>query len=227
MGLFKAISNFFRGQADKAATALEDVERDSKFAIEDSKKQIAEFQSKIARIMAQNKLSVRDRDAAQEEVEKLQGMAERAAAKKNEQHVRELVNKKATAQRNLDTLNGQITKNEAVIKQLRAQLDANRTKIANAESNRGRLVATLEGAKIREEMATAASGLDTSSPLAALDRLERKVNEAEANAEVAEELAGAEDTSTELEGLYSDSASDVDDEVARLMGKPTGTSSGS
>lgn len=226
MGLFKSLSNFFRGQADKAAEALEDVERDSKFAIEDSKKQVAEIQSKIARIMAQNKLSIRDRDQAQEEVEKLQGMAEKAAAKKNEQHVRDLVTKKATAQRNLDTLNAQIMKNEEVITKLRAQLQANRTKIANAESNRGRLVATLEGAKIRKEMTSAASGLETSSPLAALDRLERKVQEAEADADVAEELVGAEDASTELEELYGDTASDVDDEVAKLLGKGSPTSSG-
>lgn len=225
MGLFSSLRNFFRGQADKAATALEDVERDSKFAIEDSEKQAAEFQSKIAKIMAQNKIAIRKRSDAQDEVEKLQRMAERAGESGDAEATRELVEKKTAAQRNYDTLNSQVTQNETLIKRLRDQLEGVRTKIANAQSNRGRLVAQLEGAKIRKEMASASSQFGGSSPLAALDKLESAVEAAEADAEVTEELVGAEDASTALEEKYGDNANDVDDEVARLLGSRSGTSS--
>ncbi len=225
MGLFSGLKNFFRGQADKASEALEDVERDSKFAIEDSKTQVAGFQSKIATIMAANKIALRKRNEAEEEVAKLQRMAERAGSDGDADATRALVEKKSAAQRNLDTLTNQVTANEKIIKQLRGQLDGTRTKIANAESNRGRLVAQLEGAKIRKEMAAASSQFAGSSPLASLDKLQTAVEEAEADAEVTEELVGAEDTSSALTEKYGDDANAEDDEIARLLGKPTGTSS--
>lgn len=222
MSLWNKVKNIFRSARDKAEESLSDIERDSKYDIVDAKKQISDFQAKIARIMSQNKLTIKDRDAAQSEVEKLEKLAARAAKAQNVDDVRELVEKKGAAQRNFETLNRQVEQNQKVIDSLRAQLNKRRAEVATAESNRTRLLAQHEGAKIRKEMATAASDMESSSPLSRLQELERKVNEAEADAEVAEELVGAEDTTSTLEEKYSESTSGVDDEVERLMREARG-----
>ena len=51
-GLFKSLSNIIRGKADDLAKKMSDPERDAKIAIQDSKKQIADFTSKIATLIA-------------------------------------------------------------------------------------------------------------------------------------------------------------------------------
>ena len=214
MGLWNTIKNTLRGAADKADSALQDVERDSKYAIEDSKKQIAEFQTKIAGVMGRNKLLVRQRDEAAKEVDKFLGLAKKAKAAGNMDDARELLTSKGTHQSNLDTLNGQIEANERIISSLRSQLESNRARVANAESNRTRLLAQNEGAKIRRELAKASTDFDSNSPLSALDSLEEAVAKNEAEAESYEDLAGAANPSADLAKKYS--TPNVDDELASL-----------
>ena len=67
-----------------------------------------------------------------------------------------------------------------MIKQLKDQLAKARAKVASAEASHARLTAQLEGAKIRKEMAKAQDKLAGSdSPLAALDDLQKAVDEGE------------------------------------------------
>lgn len=214
MGLWNAIKNTLRGASDKAEKALSDVERDSKFAIADSEKQIAEFQTKIASVMGRNKLLIRDRDNAQAEIDKFLGLAKKAKDAGNLDDARELLTVKGTHQSNLDTLIGQIDANDKIIAGLRKQLDQARGRVANAKSNRTRLIAQNEGAKIRKELAKASSDFASDSPLSALDDLEKVVAANEADAEALEELVGAENPTSSLEDKYS--KPNVDDELANL-----------
>ena len=52
--LFKALGNWVRAKDEEAAKAMSDPVRDSRFAIDDSKKQIGEFTGKIASLIAEN-----------------------------------------------------------------------------------------------------------------------------------------------------------------------------
>lgn len=215
MGLWQSIKNTIRGAADKADDALKDVERDSKFAIEDSEKQIADFQTRIASVMGRNKLLIRDRDNAQKDVDKFLDLAKKAKAAGNMDDARALLEEKGTHQTQLETLQSQIDANEKIISQLRSQLDANRSRVASAKSNRSRLLAQNEGAKIRKELAQASSDFASNSPLSALDDLEKAVATNEADAEALEELTGAGNAGvSSLADKYS--KPNVDDELANL-----------
>jgi phage shock protein A len=227
--LFKALGNWVRAKDEEAAKAMSDPVRDSRFAIDDSKKQIGEFTGKIASLIAENKRIGRDAASAEAEVDKFDEIARRAAASSEEDDVRSALERRQTAQERLTTLRSEVERNASLITQLRNQLNQARAKVAAAESNLTRLNARLEGAKVRQELAKASSAFNTGdSPLAALDDLERQVDETETEAEAWEEIstdAGAEEGKALEEKYGSGSSSDVDDEVAKMMAaakKPSG-----
>ena len=78
--LFKAIRNIFISKKNEVADMLSDPIRDGKIAIEDSKKQIADFTKQIASIMAETKLLEKKRNDAQQNVDKWQSLAQKAAS---------------------------------------------------------------------------------------------------------------------------------------------------
>jgi phage shock protein A len=219
--VFKALGNWLRAKDEDAAKAIGDPVRDGKFAIDDSKKQIAEFTQKIAKLVASNKRMERERADALAEAQKFQTFAERAAADENEDDVRTALEHRAEAEQRLGTLESEIDNTGQLIAQLRAQLNRSRAKVAGAESNLVRMSARMEGAKVRQELAKASSSFDTGdSPLAALDNLEREVETLETEAEAWEELAldPAAEAQKSLEDKYGDTGTvEVNDEVAKLM----------
>ncbi len=219
--VFKALGNWLRAKDEDAAKAIGDPVRDGKFAIEDSKKQIAEFTQKIAKLVASNKRMERERADTLAEAQKFQTFAERAAGDGNEDDVRTALEHRAEAEQRLGTLESEIENTSQLIAQLRGQLNNSRAKVAGAESNLVRMSARMEGAKVRQELAKASSSFDSGdSPLAALDNLEREVETLETEAEAWEELSTdpAAEAQKSLEDKYGDAGTaEVNDEVAKLM----------
>ena len=219
--VFKAVGNWFRAKDEDAAKAIGDPVRDGKFAIEDSKKQIAEFTQKIAKLVASNKRMEREHVDAVAEAGKFQTYAERAAADESADDVRTALEHRTDAEGRVATMESEIENTSQLIAQLRGQLNRSRAKVAGAESNLVRMSARMEGAKVRKELAKASSSFDTGdSPLAALDNLEQEVLTLETEAEAWEELSTdpAAEAQKSLEAKYGDAGtSEVDDEVAKLM----------
>lgn len=218
-GLFRSIRNFFREKKDQAAEAIGDPVRDAKYDIEDSKKQIADFERKVAQLMASNNGIKRRLDAAKDEVKKWGDLARRAAEAGNKDDVTQAITNKKAAETKATGFKREIAANEKIITSLRNQLSAARMKIAKAESNQTQLAARLEGAKVRKELTEAASGFG-GGPLAALDDLEQAVDAAECEADA---YADLHDDGEDLEDKYSTDDADVDAEVEKLMAK-AGTS---
>ena len=218
--LFKAISNVVRGAKDDLAKSMADPVRDGKLAIADSEKQVAEFTSKIAKLVAENKRLIKQRDEAAEEAEKFTRIAQKAAQAGNEADVRSALEMKTRAAQRVETLTTEIEKSEQLTSMLRDQLGKARAKVAQAKSNMTRMSARVEGAKIRTELAKASSEFNAGkSPLSALDDLEKSVEEQESEAEAWEEMVGMEQqgSADDLASKYDTPASALDDEVAKLM----------
>ena len=218
--LFKAISNVVRGAKDDLAKKIADPVRDGKIAIADSEKQIADFTSKIAKLVAENKRLIKQRDEAAAEVEKFTRIAQKAAQAGNEADVRSALEMKTRADERVLSLTAEVEKSEQLTSMLRDQLGKARAKVAQAKSNMTRMSARVEGAKIRTELAKASSEFGGGkSPLGALDDLEKSVEEQESEAEAWEEMVGAEQQggAEDLAAKYNTPASALDDEVAKLM----------
>jgi phage shock protein A len=212
--LFKAVRNFFREKKDDAAEALSDPVRDAKYDIQDSKKQIEEFERKVAQLMATNNQIKRKQSNAKEEVKKWTGLAQKAAEAGSESDVTTAITKKQAAANEATAYGKEIKANEKIIASLRSQLTRARAKIAKAESGQAQLAARLEGAKVRKELSNASSGFGD-GPLAALDDLEKAVDAAECEADAYDDLH--DDAGEDLEEKYGSGDTNVDDEVAKLM----------
>ena len=218
----RAIGNWFRSKRDSAANALGDPARDSKFAIEDSKAKVAEFTVKLAKLAAETHRLQRERDNTATEIAKWQRIAEKAVGESQVDDARAALKNKADATKRESTLADEITRNEEVTAKMRDQLNSARAKIAQAESNRVRLVARLEGAKVRQELAKARTEFNSdASPLAALDDLQRTVDGVESEAEAWEDIAGEDKEQEDLEKKYEDAPADaqIEAELAALMQK--------
>jgi len=224
--LFKAISNRIRGAKDDLAKSMADPVRDGKIAIADSEKQVGEFTSKIAQLVAENKRLIKQRDESAGEVEKFTSIAQKAAQAGNEEDVRSSLEMKSRADERAISLTAEIEKSEQLTKMLRDQLGKARAKVAQAKSNMTRMSARVEGAKIRTELAKASSEFNAGkSPMGALDDLEKAVEEQESEAEAWEEMVGTENegSAADLASKYDTPASALDDEVAKLMAGSKGS----
>lgn len=218
MGFIDACRNLYRRLTRKFEEQTRDVVEDAKTAIEDSKASVQDFLQKIAAMTATVKGQERDLAEAKAQVEKWAGIAKRAADDQNVDAVTTAVTEKQKYDTLVQTLTTEIARNTAQLDKLKSQLDAARGEIETAENELTGLAARKVGADLRQQMATAANGLNNRG-LAKLGELREYVETAEDTAEATEELsttsAGAKAKSVSAQ--YSDGAVSVQDEVARLM----------
>ncbi|MDT8391324.1 MAG: PspA/IM30 family protein [Lentisphaeria bacterium] len=216
--LARAISNWFKDKHDQMAGLFTDPERDTKIAIEDSKRLVEAFTEKVARLMAETKKLKKLLVDAEADVEKWRGIAVKAAEARDEGDARTALTRKAAAVKRVETLEAEVAQNEEVTEKLRAQIADTKARIDQAEADRARLVARLEGTQIRKDAAKAGANFgDTSNPLAALDDLERAVKNSEAEAEAWEELLGEDSEGEVLETKYNTENDAIEAELAELM----------
>lgn len=219
MGLFNTLTNVVKSYVGIVDDKLKDPVRDTKVAIQDSKKEIASFESEIASLMASNKVSKGKLSGALQEVKKWQDISKKAAEAGAENDVRDAVTKRQSSEAEVKALQEQVTRNEMLIDQQKKLLTDQRGKVARAESNLSSLTARQKGAELRKGMTDAGTSFGKGRGLNALDELESSVASAEAEAEALEEMSGEGAAAENLENKYSETSDTaVDDEVAALMG---------
>jgi phage shock protein A len=214
MKVFNALKNWLRKKDSEVASAIQDPVAEGTFAIEDSEKQVSQFRTAIANALASNKSLERQALEASGQVTKWGRIAQAAVDADDDEDARKALETKQQNEKRAASLQAEISKNNAVITQQRKLLANAETKIANAKSNKDILTARFQGAKARQGLVNASSGIGGNSPLAALDELERRVNQEETQAEAMEDLAGVGTPS--LEEKYSGDNGSVDAELARL-----------
>ena len=200
--LIKAFGNMFREKRDRAAKALADPVRDGKFAIEDSKKQVGEYTTQVAKLRAETIKQKANHKDALAEAKKYTRYAEQAGKAGKKEDVETAVAQIQKWTNRAKELKDQIDRNEKVETNLRSQLDAARTKISRAEQNHQTLAARKKGAEIRKSLAMASSQFaEGQGGLSALDDLAESVRDEEAEAEAFEEMS-APAVETSLEDKY-------------------------
>lgn len=218
-GVLGAVYNWFRAKNQEAAEAMSDPVRDGKLAISDSERQIGEFTSKIATLIAETKNLERQLNDSKNEVVKYGNVAAAALKAGNEADAREAIALKQKAQQQTDTLQAQLSANSTLVGKLREQLNNSRLKVAQARSNITQLQARSSAAKIRTDLAKASQEFSSNQGgLAALDNLEHAVNKQESEAEAYEELAASSGPAGKsLIKKYSASGdASVDEELQRM-----------
>jgi len=213
--LWNALKNTWREKKDEAAEKLADPVRDGKFAIEDAKKQEAEFTRQVAEHIAAIKRMERDRAESEAQMKKYDKLAKTFAKKIEEGDDSQMKNLEAAAQKveqfkaKMTELKKGIETNEGHRRKLESDLNQVRNRIATAEQNYHTLAARQKAAEMKKKLAESKAKLETGmGGLSALDELQNAVDVTETQAEAIEELAGVSDADLEAAAAEA-SASDL------------------
>jgi phage shock protein A len=218
----ETIGQMFKGlrRADEAtAEKLRDPIADGKDAIQDAEREVAGYTSKVAELVASNRMIIAEKEAAQKDVDKFERLAVQAGQASCEADIAQALTEKKKAQVVVDTLTATIAQNDAQIAKLKSDLSSARDRIATAKTDQVQLSAVITGSKIRQGLAEASNALNSGdSALGKLGKLKEDAVRAQAHAEAAEEMANISAPGMALEQKYATPAVD-NDEIAKYMKK--------
>jgi phage shock protein A len=184
----------------------------AKLDIEDSKTAVADYESKIAGLLAHDKDISRDKSEAATETDKWGSIAKKAVEAGNDEDAKKALEKKAGAYKRLTTLQKQSLDNNVLIERLRIKLNEAKAKIDKAETDHAGLSARIKGAEIEKELTGASADLEGGA-LSRLNKLADMAESMEDMNEAREELSSG--GAFGLESKYAE-GSDVDEELSKL-----------
>lgn len=218
MGIFKTISQIVKGKAEEADKSLKSKNAVTigKQNIVECEKQIDEHEVRIGNFSAKIKIQKKHLSEAEADVKKWNKIATDQASKGNEDGARTALGEKGKFNKTVLTLKSEIARNESVLENEKTGLSNLKTKVESAEGKLDNLAIRKEGAEMRKSQTGVGVG---DSCFESLDDLEDQVDEAEAQAEAYEEMSSVGNEASQLEAQYKNGATDVDDELAKLMAK--------
>ena len=188
----------------------------------DLEKDLGEVKAETVSVMAEEKRAKRAYDEGVAEVEKLQRYAEKAVMAGNDADAKVFLSEKAAKAANLESLKGAWDLAAANAAKMREMHDKLTEQLKQVEDRKAAIRAKAAMVKSQQKANEIKSDLGGSS-LAAFDALEEKLNRKLDEAEAAAELNTKKDDMADLMAKYDDAAtvqdSGVEDELAALKAK--------
>ena len=188
----------------------------------DLEKDLGEVKAETVSVMAEEKRAKRAYDEGVAEVEKLQRYAEKAVQAGNDADAKVFLSEKAAKAANLESLKGAWDLAAANAAKMREMHDKLTEQLKQVEDRKAAIRAKAAMVKSQQKANEIKSDLGGSS-LAAFDALEEKLNRKLDEAEAAAELNTKKDDMADLMAKYDDDAtvqdSGVEDELAALKAK--------
>jgi len=212
VGIFDRIRNILRANVSDALTRAEDPEKMLDQMISNWSQDLVRVKQSAAAAIAAEKRLRAEYNQRCEAVQTWQRRAELAVDKGDDTLARQALGRKLQYQREADQLAESLKAQESTLDQLRDSVQGLENRLQEAVLKRNQLVARYRSAEamkvLQQEMSRTGGGSE------ALAQLERRTNEAEAQAAAYHELSGdsLEDRFAQLESGNSN----VDDELSAL-----------
>lgn len=216
MGIFEKMSDLIRSNVNDLLDRAEDPEKMVKQIIIDMEEQIRDVTQALGQAKASELQAAKQVEAAKAEAKDWEEKAKLALQAGNQDLARKALANKVSVESNLQSLEASYQQISAQTADLRSRVEVLKGKLEEARMRQNMLVARARMADAQKEVATTLSGTDSTSAFSKLDKMERKIEGKEAEAEAFAELSG--DTTfakDEFKELAQESA--VDAELARLM----------
>jgi len=209
MGLFDRIRRVVSANLNDLVSKAEDPEKMLEQAILEMQEDLVQLRQGVAQAIAAQKRTEKQYNDAQNEINKWQRNAQLALQKGDENLARQALERKKTFTESGNALKASLEQQTAQVESLKRNLIQLESKISEAKTKKEMLKARITAAKAQEQLEGMVRGMNTSSAMAAFERMEEKVLMQESAAE----LAGSD-----LEHQFAalESSSDVDDELAAL-----------
>lgn len=224
MGLFKRISDIITANLNDMAEGLEDPEMMLRQAVREMEQSIADATQETAKVLANEKLLVKELASNRQQLLEWQAKAEKAVDAGDDGLARKALARKQEHQKLVTALEDQFKLAQETTKTLKHQLDGMQAKLAEAKRNLATLSARKKAADFRKKLHTSALDVETGSlgddAFAKFDRLKERVERAEAEAEALAELRGGASSVDDIDLMSSSPAEDpLEAELAALKQK--------
>lgn len=223
MGLFDRVRRVVSANLNDLVSKAEDPEKILDQAIIEMQEDLVRLRQGVAQAIAAQKRTEKQYNDANNEMNKWQRNAMLALQKGDENLARQALERKKSFTESTSTLKVSLDGQTAQVENLKRSLIQLESKISEAKTKKEMLKARITAAKAQEQLEGMVSGMNSSSAMAAFERMEEKVMIQEARAQSAGELAGSD-----LESQFAqlESSSGVDDELAALKAQMTLPGSG-
>ncbi|MBD2664097.1 hypothetical protein B6N60_03715 [Richelia sinica FACHB-800] len=213
MGLFDRLKRVVSANLNDLVSKAEDPEKMLEQAILEMQEDLVQLRQGVAQAIAAQKRTEKQYNDAQNEINKWQRNAQLAIQKGDENLARQALERKKTYSETSTALKTSLDQQTTQVETLKRNLVQLESKLSEAKTKKEMLKARITAAKAQEQLGAMVSGMNTSSAMAAFERMEEKVLMQEARAQSTAELVGAdlEHQFAQLEG-----SSDIDDELAAL-----------
>lgn len=221
MSIFKRIQDIISANLNDLVAGYENPEQLLRQAVGEMEDAIHKARPDVAKAMANEKTIARELSANSSQYSTWEDRAHSAVESGDDKLARKALERKREYEKIVAALRDQHVAAQEASQMLRRQLEAMEAKLADAQRRLSTLVARNRAAEIRTKMATSevAVKLDENDAFAKFDRLSKKVEMAEAEAEAMAELARdrkpADNSGFEADEPNSNDL-DIDAELAAL-----------
>lgn len=218
MNMMDRFIRVVKGNVNNLLSNMEDPEKVLEQAVADMQNDLVKIRQNYAEISAAQKRMEKQKNEAETLAGDWYKRAQLALGKGDEALAREALSRRQIQQDIATNLVKQMTMQAAAIEKLYGSMQQLELKISEAKRDKDAMVTRAKTAKTSVQVNDLLSNLDTSSSMEAFERMKAKVENLEAKAEVAGELAASSSGSPTVEQRFKalDAGSLLDDELEAL-----------
>jgi phage shock protein A len=218
MSLFDRFSRLIKSYANAIISSFEDPEKILEQAVVDMNDDLIKLRQATAQVLGSQKQMENKYKAAQQASEDWYKRAQLALGKGEEDLAREALKRRKSYADNANALRAQLDQQKGMVDNLVSNTRLLESKIQEAKSKKDTLKARAQSAKTSTKVSEMLGNVNTSSSLAAFEKMEEKVMAMEAQSDALNQL-----TTDDLEGKFQLlESSSVDDDLASLKKELSG-----
>lgn len=215
MGIFERIKDLVKSNINDLIDKAEDPEKMLKQIIIDMEQGLDKSVQGLAETMASEKQMARQRDAAMAQSADWENKAKMALGKGDQELAKKALANKLKSDGNVKQYEQMHATLAAQVQTLRTQVEELKAKIEEARGKQAVLAARAQVADTQKQFAKTMGGTDSKSAFAKMDKMEKKIEQKEAEAQAYTELNGGPAADDPFKAMEQESA--VDAELQRLM----------
>jgi len=223
MGILNRMKTVFKSEINAALEKVEDTEKMLNQTVLDMQEQLAKAKQQVAIAIADEKRLERQYKENQAQAESWMGKAKLAVQKGNDELAKAALGRKTEYEGLAAEYKTQWEAQKASVEKLKVSLRELERKIDEARRQKDLLIARNKRAKAQKQIHQTMAGIATNAgAFDTFERMKRRVDEEEARAEAAAEMAASGEEAT-LEKQFAElEKSSVDDELAKLKAQLSG-----
>jgi len=224
MGILSRMKTIFKSEVNASLDSVEDTEKMLNQTVLDMQEQLAKAKQQVAIAIADEKRLERQYNENQMQAEQWMDKAKLAVQKSNDELAKAALGRKVEYESLATEYKKQWESQKAAVEKLKDSLRELERKVDEARRQKDLLVARNKRAQAQKQIHQTMAGMATNQGVFnTFDRMKRKVDDQEARAQAAEEMA-EETGDAKIEKQFAElGKSSIDDELAKLKSQVGGT----